>query len=136
MDNAFQWSDRYSVKVNAMDAQHRRLFEIVHELYTGMRSGHGKDVVGAVLDDLINYTVKHFAAEEKLMDENKYPSLATHRADHKMLTDKVLGFKKEFDTGRASITPELMTFLQNWLTNHILTVDQKYGEFLNAHGVH
>jgi hemerythrin len=30
----------------------------------------------------------------------------------------------------------LMTFLQNWLTNHILTVDQKYGEFLNAHGVH
>jgi len=52
------------------------------------------------------------------------------------LTGKVLAFKKQFDTGKASVTPELMTFLQDWLTNHILTVDQKYGEFLNSKGVH
>jgi len=136
MDNAFQWSDRYSVKVHAMDAQHRRLFEIIHELYAGMRSGHGKDVAGTVLGELISYTVKHFTAEEKLMEENRYPSLAKHRAEHTVLTGKVLAFKKQFDTGKASVTPELMTFLQDWLTNHILTVDQKYGEFLNSKGVH
>ena len=76
MDNAFQWNDRYSVKVYAMDVQHKRLFEIIRELYTAMQSGHGKDVVKGVLDRLIDYTVKHFGAEEKLMDDNKYPSLA------------------------------------------------------------
>jgi hemerythrin len=39
------------------------LFEIVSELYTAMRSGHGKDMAGEVLDRLIEYTDKHFAAE-------------------------------------------------------------------------
>jgi hemerythrin len=135
MDNAFQWNSTYSVKVEAMDGQHKRLFEIVSELYTAMRSGHGKDVATGVLRRLIDYTVQHFAAEEKLMQQNGYPTLAQHQAEHKALTDKVLAFKKDFDSGNASITPELMKFLQTWLTNHIHTVDQKYGDFLNAHGV-
>lgn len=136
MAAGFEWSARYSVKVNAMDAQHKRLFEIINELYTAVRSGHGKDVAGGVLRHLIDYTVQHFAAEEKLMEQNGYPSLAAHRAEHRALTDKVLAFKKDFDGGAVGITPELMSFLQNWLTNHIQTVDQKYGDFLNSKGVH
>lgn len=135
MDHAFEWNDRYSVKVYAMDVQHKRLFEIIRELFTAMHSGHGKDVVGGVLQRLTDYTVQHFGAEEKLMDQNKYPALASHRIEHKLLTDKVLAFKKEFEAGTVNITPELMTFLQNWLTNHIQTVDQRYSEFLNSKGV-
>jgi hemerythrin-like metal-binding protein len=135
MENAFQWNDRYSVKVYAMDVQHKRLFEIIRELYTAMRSGHGKDAAGDVLHRLIDYTVKHFAAEEKLMEEHKYPSLAPHRAEHRALTDKVLAFKDDFDKGNSTITPDLMTFLQNWLTTHIQTTDQKYSDFFNSHGV-
>ena len=72
MDSAFQWNTSYSVKVEAMDAQHKRLFEIIRELYTAMRAGHGKQVVGEVLHRLIEYTVQHFAAEEKLMEKNGY----------------------------------------------------------------
>lgn len=136
MDNAFQWNSSYSVKVEAMDIQHKKLFEIVRELYTAMHLGHGKEVAGEVLTRLIDYTVNHFAAEEKLMEKAGYPQLANHRAEHKALTDKVVAFKKEFDGGSSGVTLELMTFLQNWLTNHIRTVDQKYSEFLNAKGVH
>ena len=72
MDSAFQWNTSYSVKVEAMDAQHKRLFEIIRELYTAMRAGQGKQVVGEVLHRLIEYTVQHFAAEEKLMEKNGY----------------------------------------------------------------
>jgi len=136
MDKAFQWNDSYSVKIGAMDNQHKKLFEIISELYTAMRAGHGKEVAGGVLTRLIDYTVQHFAAEEKLMEANKYPALAEHRAEHKALTEKVVAFKKNFDAGSTAITLELMTFLQNWLTNHIQTVDKKYGVFLNSHGVH
>ncbi len=136
MDTAFQWNDSYSVKVAAMDDQHKRLFEIIHELYTAMRAGHGKDVVGEVLGRLIKYTVEHFAAEEKLMEKNGYPNLAAHRIEHKALTDKVTAFKKEFDAGKGTLSLELMTFLQDWLTKHIQSIDKKYGAFLSAKGVH
>ncbi|MGO9865642.1 MAG: bacteriohemerythrin [Terriglobales bacterium] len=135
MESAFQWNDTYSVKVSAMDAQHKRLFDIIREVYTAMRSGRGKDVAGGVLRRLIDYTVNHFAAEEKLMKEHGYPSLAAHCGEHRDLEATVVAFKKDFDEGSKAITPELMKFLQNWLTTHILTIDQKYSDFLNSRGV-
>ncbi|MGB8010868.1 MAG: bacteriohemerythrin [Terriglobales bacterium] len=136
MANTFQWNDSYSVKIEAMDAQHKRLFEIIAELYTAMRAGEGKKVAAGVLRRLIDYTVQHFEAEEKLMENNGYPDLAAHQTEHRALTAKVLAFKNDFDAGAVSITPDLMKFLENWLTNHIQTVDRKYGEFINAHGTH
>ena len=136
MDTAFQWNETYSVKVDAMDAQHQQLFGIIRELFTAMRSGHGKAVAGEVLERLIDYTGNHFAAEEQLMEKHGYPQLAAHRVEHRNLENKVRAFKKEFDAGSIAITLELMTFLQNWLTNHVQTVDQQYGVYLNSRGVH
>jgi hemerythrin len=134
MEHAFEWNETYSVGVDAMDDQHKGLFEIIRELYTAMRSGKGKEVAADVLRRLIDYTAAHFAAEEKLMAQKGYPALAVHQVEHKILIDKVLAFKKDFGAGTVSITPELMKFLQNWLTNHIQTVDRKYGAFMNANG--
>jgi len=131
-----QWNDSYSVKVAALDNQHKKLFDLINELHQAMKLGKGKDVAGAVLHRLIDYTVYHFSAEEKLMEQHKFPELATHRAEHKALTDRVLAFKKDFDADTAPVTVELMNFLQQWLVNHILRVDQRYSDFLNAQGVH
>lgn len=134
MDKAFQWNDSFSVKVNAMDDQHKKLFEITRELYSAMQSGQGKKVVGDVLQRLIDYTVHHFASEEALMEQNGYPDLAQHQAEHRALTDKVVAFQEKFNAGQAVITSELMTFLQEWLTGHIHNIDRRYGEFMNAKG--
>jgi hemerythrin-like metal-binding protein len=135
VDNAFEWNERYSVKVSALDAHHKQLFAIIQELYIAMRAGRGKTVAGDVLRRLIDYTIKHFAEEEKLMEKYGYPQLVQHQVEHKALVDKVVSFKRDFDAGGASITPELMTFLQKWLTEHIQEVDQGYSDFLNAKGV-
>ncbi len=136
MSTTFQWKDSYSVKVAAMDGHHKKLFDLVNELHEAMSKGHGKDVAGDVLKRLIDYTVHHFSAEEKLMEKHQYPGLVAHLAEHKALTDKVLAFQKEFAAGTSNVTPQLMTFLQQWLRNHIQTVDQRYSDFLNSHGVH
>lgn len=130
----FEWNESYSVKVGVLDTQHKKLFKMVQELQDAMKLGHGKDKARDILRRLIEYTVYHFSAEEKLMENHGYPSLAQHRAEHKTLTDQVVAFKKDYEAGNRSILP-LMTFLQDWLRNHILTVDQKYSDFMNAHGV-
>ena len=136
MSSTFEWKDAYSVKVNAFDTQHKKLFALINELHTAMASGHGKDIAKDVLDRLLDYTVHHFAAEERLMSAHKFPGYIAHKGEHKALTDKVLAFKKEFEAGTSNVTPQLMTFLQQWLRNHIQSVDQQYSAFLNAHGVH
>ncbi len=124
------------MKVGAMDADHKRMFEIVRELYTAMRSGHGAAVAEKVLGRLIDHTANHFAAEEKLMEQHGYPLLALHRAEHRAMADRVKAFKKDFDAGSSTILPELLGFLDGWLKNHTQSVDQKYVAFLNSRGVH
>jgi len=136
MSTAFQWKESYSVKVMALDNQHKKLFDLINELHTAMSSGRGKDVAGQVLRRLTDYTVSHFRAEEALMEKYNFPGLASHRAEHKALTDKVLAFKKDFEAGTGVVTPQLMTFLQRWIKDHIQGVDQRYSDFLNANGVH
>lgn len=136
MSTAFGWKDSYSVKVLAMDNQHKKLFLLIQELSESMSAGHGKDLLGEVLRRLVEYTTHHFAAEEKLMEMHKFPGLPAHRGEHKALTEKVQVLKKEFEAGNANMAPQLLSFLQNWLTNHIQVVDRKYGDFMNADGVY
>jgi hemerythrin len=136
MSATFAWKDAYSVKIVSIDNQHKKLFDLVNELDQAMAAGHGKDVAKDVLDRLVGYTVQHFAAEERLMDAHKFPGAVSHKGEHKALTDKVLAFKKDFESGAVGITPSLLGFLQHWLRDHIQKVDRQYTDFLNAHGVH
>ena len=134
-DRTYQWKDSCSVKVSSMDADHKRMFEIVRELYTAMRSGQGTEVAGKVLGRLIDHTASHFAAEETLMEQHGYPLLALHRAEHRAMADRVKAFKHDFDAGSSTMLPQLLGFLDGWLKNHTQTVDQKYVAFLNSRGV-
>ena len=43
--------------------------------------------------------------------------------------------QKRFQAGSAMLTLTVMSFLKEWLVNHIKGGDQKYGDLLNAKGV-
>ncbi len=51
------------------------------------------------------------------------------------MTAKVLALQQQFDQGKATITLDVMEFLQQWLDKHILGTDKKYAPFLNSKGV-
>jgi hypothetical protein len=55
----FEWNQSYSVKVTQLDQQHQTLFQTISELQEALRVGHGKVVVGKVLQKLIDYTKSH-----------------------------------------------------------------------------
>jgi hemerythrin-like metal-binding protein len=55
------WTQSMSVGVGALDAGHRqRMIEIINELHDGIQAGHKKEVLGHVLDELLEYTQGHF----------------------------------------------------------------------------
>jgi hemerythrin-like metal-binding protein len=128
------WGPMLQIGYADIDAQHERLVGLVNQLDDAMRAGHGRDVVGQVLDDLIQYTVHHFAFEERLMDQYEISSSAAHKAEHKTLMADVTSFKATFDAGSAAVSTELMSFLRNWLSNHILKTDKALAKELLAKG--
>ncbi|HQJ76422.1 MAG TPA: bacteriohemerythrin [Bacteroidota bacterium] len=130
------WNDSLSVKVLAIDQQHKKLVDMINELSDAMRSGKGRDVLSKIISGLILYTGTHFKTEEKYFDQFGYPEAEIHKKEHEAFVLKVLEFKKGFEKGDLNLTVEIMDFLSDWLQNHIKGSDKKYSQFFNDHGLH
>ncbi|MSM40243.1 MAG: bacteriohemerythrin [Geobacter sp.] len=129
------WNDSYSVKVKQLDDQHKKLIDMINQLYDAMKVGKGSEVIGPVLKSLMTYTQTHFSTEEQLMKLHGYPDYETHKNEHTQLVAQVGNIKKEMDAGKMPLTQNVMNFLRDWLIKHIQGNDKKYGPFLNDKGV-
>ena len=127
-----EWSPALSVGHGEIDTQHQRLVEIANELNSAMHNGVGVEAAGRVLNELVDYTVKHFAYEEGEMRKSRYPQSDAHKEEHRKLVAEVLAFKEKFDSGKAAISIELMGFIRDWLLNHILKVDKALAAYLGS----
>lgn len=131
----FVWSDKFSVNIKEIDSQHKKLVDLLNSLHDSMKAGKGNEVLGKTLTELIQYVGTHFATEEKLMSAHGYPEYNTHKAEHEKLAQKAIELQKDFQQGAPVLTVEVLGFLKDWLQNHILGTDKKYGPFLNSKGV-
>ena len=52
--------------------------------------------------------------------------------EHKKLTGQVCELRDKFRAGKVTISMEVMMFLKNWLSEHILSRDKAYAKELNA----
>ena len=131
----FEWDQKYSVNVREIDQQHMKLFELINELHEAMRVGQGREVMSQTLQGLVDYTKYHFSTEERYMTLYGYPEYANHKSEHRVFVDKVLEFQREFESGSLLLSLEVMDFLKNWLSRHILVNDKKYAPLFNDKGL-
>lgn len=124
------WNESFATNVGEVDVQHQRLIELINEIYQGIMLEKGKEVVDNTLNELVEFTVMHFKYEESLFDKYGYPETITHKQKHKDLLAQVGDYVTKYKEGNTEISHELLSFLKNWLTKHILGVDKQYSEFL------
>ncbi len=129
------WSDEYSVEIQEIDEQHKRLIDIMNELYDALAKKDYGEEVNTVLDELVEYTKVHFAVEETLMRIFHYEEYEDHKAIHDNIVSKVLEFQGKFRAGDTKIGMELLMFLKDWLFDHINNVDKRYSKHFLKHGV-
>lgn len=125
------WQDEYSVHIDAIDRQHQALVALIRELQDAMEEGRGRTFQRTVIDRLVAYTQGHFRFEEDLMGKHGYDALAEHAEQHRILTGQVQGLHERIQDGGSVSNAALMLFLRSWLTDHIMTHDQKYARVLN-----
>jgi methyl-accepting chemotaxis protein len=129
-----RWNDRMSVHVRQFDDQHKQLVSMIQRLNDAMRNGEGDKVIGDILAGLAEYAVNHFAQEERFMQQHNYPDYPAHKQIHEELLKQVGATIVDFENGRA-VPAAIMAFLSDWLLNHIMKVDKKYGEFALKKGI-
>lgn len=135
MAEHFKWTNDYVMNVAEIDGQHRHFISILDRVYDTILNQTPNEVKGALLDDLVNYALIHFGTEERYFDEFNYSGAAEHKAAHKELLDKVLSFQSEFKEKKKDISLELIDFLEDWLVNHLMTMDKKYVDCFHEHGL-
>jgi len=131
----FPWKSKYSVYVESIDEQHKKLVDLLNFLSEEMSKGKAKAVLAPILDNLIDYTFYHFEEEEKYFEKIDYPNAEKHRAEHQQLIEDVLRFKTNHEAHKIGLTVELMKFLKEWLINHISGTDMDLGKLLNRSGI-
>jgi hemerythrin-like metal-binding protein len=135
MANLIKWSDKYSVGVVKFDNQHRKLIKQINDLHMAMSLGNGKSSLSTIINNLVIYTVEHFSDEEREMQNTNYPQYMSHKREHDKLVGKVQELQDRLTTGKVLPSIEVLSFLKEWLTNHIVKVDKQYSEHLAANGV-
>lgn len=119
------WTDNLNTGIEVIDKQHRRIVEYINKLYSALSSKADQAAVRDIIDELVDYTLTHFAFEEGMLDEYRYANLDAHKALHEQFTGQVRELRDRFDASEdASI--ELNNLMVTWLFNHILHEDAKY----------
>ncbi len=131
----FEWSDQYSVNVKEMDLQHLKLVQLINELYRVLLSDNPDNILPPVMDELVDYTAVHFSSEEELLLRYQVPGFEAHRLSHLKFVEKVLADQVKLHNGQLQLNTKIVKFLKDWLIEHIIGEDKKYGIYLNAHGV-
>lgn len=120
----FAWSDDLSVGNQFIDADHKKLIQLINDFHNAMEQGRGNDVIGKVLNNLIIYTKEHFQREQNEMQRIHYPKYLVHKLEHEKLIKDVLELQQNFAKGTSMLSLKVSKFLRDWLVNHILQTDK------------
>lgn len=127
-----EWNDGFEVGIQEIDEQHRTLVDLLNQLHAAIRDHKGSAASREILDRLAEYTRTHFLLEESLMRVSHYPGFEIHKQQHEDLINQVKSLQEKIDSGQASISFELLHFLQVWLTKHINESDKRFGKHFLA----
>ncbi len=128
------WSDKYSVGIDSIDEQHKKLINLINTLQTIVDYSTGEEIERECLAAVVNYTKTHFVYEEGLMREYGYPDFEAHKAQHQKMIDKVNDLLAAYEKNPESAMKDALDFLKQWLIRHINGTDKQYSEFLISNG--
>jgi len=124
-----EWSSRFELGVMEFDEHHKHFVSLLNKIHDYVTTGASYDSLEAVLEELADYATYHFAAEVYWMRVYKYPDLKQHQKEHERFSTRVAEIQKEFYGGKTELSHDVLAFLKNWLSYHILNTDAEYGRF-------
>jgi hemerythrin-like metal-binding protein len=131
------WSDTLLTGVAEMDQQHRILVDTLIEARTKLTDDASKPLFEQITRDLLAYAIYHFNTEEQLMQWHGYAAAAPeeaagHLAAHRHFSERVVELRTAARLGKTGSKDALLSFLETWLVNHIMTVDKQLGQFVGS----
>jgi hemerythrin len=134
-----EWTEKLAIGISTIDSQHKELFKRINNLVVAIKERRCKSEIDNTIKFLDDYAKVHFAAEEKHMREANYDGLEKQREDHKKYLAALAELKVQASQPRVQgssydLSATTNQVVVDWIVDHILKLDMKFGEFLNKRG--
>lgn len=129
-----EWSPELDIRVESMNREHRDILTAMNAVYDGAQAGMAGPAMMARIARLGEVTTRHFADEERFMDQCGYPDATTHKAIHAKLLRDFTAHVATIEKAGGVPTQAFFQFLRLWLSAHIKRIDRQYGDHAVATG--
>jgi hemerythrin len=130
-----EWNESLNVQIREIDDQHKKLIDSINRLHEAMINNRGKELQKTIIYEMHDYAHSHFALEELYMQRFKFEGFAEHAREHEQFALEVADLKARADRGGLILTAMILSFLKDWLHNHVLGTDMKYVAHFKQHGL-
>ncbi|MFZ4648878.1 MAG: bacteriohemerythrin [Patescibacteria group bacterium] len=132
------WQDSYSIGINEIDEQHKKMLGIINHLTDlfDNKQNRNEAEIEQTIKDLTDYAIYHFQAEEKYFAIFHYDRAEEHIKVHDQYRAKIEEWRKRYDKNKdPKVFFEISEFLQSWWTWHINNTDRAYAPLFKENGV-
>jgi len=128
------WTPNLSVGVEHIDNQHKIWFEKANGLFEASKERRARDYIDTMLKFLDEYTKEHFRDEEAYMEKIHYPEIDAQKKAHASFINELAKLKSDYDKSGGNILAIVNAnkIVTNWLTNHIIYMDKKIGDYVKT----
>lgn len=124
----FVMKKEFYTGIEMVDQEHERLFEIANKVYETLLDefiSDKYDYIVHILKELTDYAMFHFDHEEEYMASIHYKKLFSHKVEHENFKVKLEEYNlQSIDDNQIEVIKDLLTFLGEWLVDHILQQDK------------
>jgi len=128
------WDGKFSVGVTELDKQHKKLIKIINKLINITEKSVNPGNLADVLNEMTEYANYHFETEEKYMLDIDFNDYSNHKTQHVEFKKKTADFCFDAIKSKEKVPSEMLLYLKDWLTNHILKSDMQYKSYVNEQG--
>lgn len=127
------WGSQLETGVRAIDLQHEELIEILNDLDAACTGGD-PILLDDVLSRLNTYILFHFGTEEALMADlhQAETHVDVHLQQHRAFVAYIAGMRQTAQEDDPAALIRLLTYLQEWLINHIQQTDRVLAGLLSG----
>ena len=124
-----EFNEDYKIGIKAIDNHHQELINLYNKLEETINYNKGGLInLTSTVGKLFNFCIDHFRVEDLLMETINYPNKDEHKKHHKDFLNMLDELSIRMEINDATID-ELLKFIENLLSLHILKDDKELGRF-------
>ncbi len=121
------WDQSFSVGHALVDSQHKEFLDLFNKMEQLFPSDSGIQYQNhrlSILENLMEFTEKHFRLENKLMQEYRYPDAYNHWRSHKNFDISIYTLYRKVLAGESVFDISIFMIFRDKFRNHILKEDK------------